>query len=251
MKALVLAAGRSTRIASVSGGAPKPLLTVAGKPVLERTLEWLGESGITDVCINLHYRPEEIRAAIGDGSRMGVRVEYAHEPEILGTSGAYRALASRWSGTTLVVYGDNLMRFDLARFRKAHRDGGSDATVALFDPERHRNSRIAGSRIHVSPDGLVTSFSEGRHPEQSEGSAVEAATDGFVNAGAYLLEPGVVTAIPAGFSDFGRDVFPALVAEGRLRGYLMEGTGYCLGLDTPESLRNAEQLISSKQVVLT
>jgi NDP-sugar pyrophosphorylase family protein len=240
MKALVLAAGHSTRIASVSGGAPKPLLEVAGKPVLARTLEWLAEFGITDVCINLHYRPDDIRAAIGDGSRLGVRVDYAFEPEILGTSGAFRGLAPRWTDTTLVVYGDNLMRFDLDRFRKAHRDGGSDATVALFDPERHRNSRIAGSRIHVSPDGLVSSFSEGA-----------SASTGYVNAGAYLLEPRVVNAIPDGFSDFGRDVFPALVAEGRLRGYLIEGTGYCLGLDTPESHRNAEQLISSKQVVLT
>jgi NDP-sugar pyrophosphorylase family protein len=239
MKALVLAAGHSTRIASVSGGAPKPLLKVAGKSVLERSLEWLRESGITDVCINLHYRADDIRSAIGDGSRLGVHVEYAFEPEILGTSGAFRALGSRWTDTTLVIYGDNLMRFDLGRFRAAHRDGGSDATVALFDPDRHRNSRIAGSRIHVSPDGLVSSFSEG------------AATDGFVNAGAYLLEPKVVTAIPPGFSDFGRDVFPALVAEGRLRAYLMEATGYCLGLDTPESHQNAEQLISSKRVVLT
>jgi mannose-1-phosphate guanylyltransferase len=239
MKALVLAAGHSTRIASVSDGSPKPLLRVGGKTVLERTLEWLGESGIKDVCINLHYRPDDIRAVIGDGSRLGVRVEYALEPEILGTSGAFRALAPRWTATTLVVYGDNLMRFDLDRFRAAHTKGGSDATVAVFDPERHQNSRIAGSRIHVSPDGLVSSFSEG------------SGTDGLVNAGAYLLEPEIVTAIPPGFSDFGRDVFPGLVAEGRLRAYLMEGTGYCLGLDTPESHRNAEQLISSKQVVLT
>jgi len=255
MNALVLAAGKSTRIAGVSGGRPKPLLEVGGKPVIERTLGWLASSGIRDVWINLHYRPDEIRDTLGDGSRFGVRITYAHEPEILGTAGAFASVARDWRDTSLVVYGDNLMSFDLARFVAAHRAGGAGATIALFDPDRHANTRIAGGRVVLDGEGFITSFAESR---QLTADSRQPTADGrqpvagsrFVNAGAYLLEPGIHAAIGAGLKDFAHDVFPALVAGRRLHGHVIEAAGYCLGLDTPESFRVAEALVSTRQVVL-
>ena len=238
MNALVLAAGKSTRIASASAGLPKPLLPIAGRPVVARTLEWLAASGIRDVWINLHYRADEIRAALSDGAAFGVRIQYAFEPEILGTAGAYRALTSRFGGTTLVVYGDNLMWFDLAAFVAAHQRLRSAATIALFDPDRHVNTGVAGGRVVMDAASRVTSFMEG------------ASNTGLVNVGAYLLEPRIAESIGAGFQDFGRDVFPGQLASGGISGYLIDSAGYCLGLDTPESLRVAEHLISAKQVAL-
>lgn len=243
MKAIVLAAGKSTRIASAAGGLPKPLLDVEGIPVIGRTLRWLSDAGIRDVWINLHYRPDDIRAALGDGARYGVRISYVVEPEILGTAGAFRAIASSWSGTTLVVYGDNLMSFDLEAFGNAHRravGAGASATVAVFDPAQHVNSRIAGGRVMVGADGRIDAF--------VEGAAADA--PGFVNAGAYLVEADVAREIPAGFSDFARDVFPPLVATRRLAAHLLEAGAYCIGLDTPESLRVARELIATRQVAL-
>ena len=238
MNALVLAAGRGTRIAAAAGGVPKPLIPIAGRPVIVRTLDWLASAGIRDVWINLHHRPDDIRAALGDGSLFGVTIHYAFEPEILGTAGAFRALATAFTETTLVVYGDNLVRFDLSPFFEAHRKSGARATVALFDPDRHPNSRIAGGRVALNGNARVTSFVEG------------ASIHGLVNAGVYLLEPGFATAIPPGFQDFGRDVLPGQLASGDVSGYLIDPAGYCLGLDTPESLRNAEELIATNQVAL-
>jgi NDP-sugar pyrophosphorylase family protein len=238
MKALVLAAGKSTRIAAASAGLPKPLLPIAGRPVVARTLEWLSGAGIRDVWINLHYRADDIRSALGDGSAFGVRIQYALEPEILGTAGAYRALASHFDETTLVVYGDNLMSFDVASFVAAHRRTLASATIAVFDPERHMNSKIAGGRVMIDDAFHVTSFEE------------SASNTGYVNTGAYLLEPRFAAAVGPGFQDFGRDVFPRQLASGGVCGYLIDPAGYCLGLDTPESLRIAEQLISTKQLVL-
>lgn len=240
MKALVLAAGKSTRIASVSGGLPKPLLSIGGKPVIARTLEWLSESGVGDVWINLHYRGDDIRSALGDGSRHGVRISWAHEPEILGTAGAFRALAAHWAGTdpVLVVYGDNLMAFDLGAFAAFHARAGARGTVALFDPARHLNTRIAGGRVRLDAASRITAFVEGGTGE------------GYVNAGAYLLDPSVAADVAPGFQDFGRDVFPPLARAGALAGHLLEPSGYCLGLDTPESFAVAEQLVASRQVAL-
>lgn len=240
---LVLVAGKSTRIAGVAGGLPKPLLPIGGTPILERNLQWLSEQGVRSAWINLHHEPELIRRAIGDGNRWGVAVYYSHEPEILGTAGAWRRLEAHWTGTSLVVYGDNLLRFELARFLERHRVGGGLATVALFDPDRHRNTGIAGGHVELGGEGRVARFIEGPRP-QSGGPF-------YVNAGAYLLEPAVRSFVGKGFQDFARDVFPPLVAEARLVGHVFEPEGYCLGVDTPASLRVAQTLVEQARIVLT
>src|SRR5207247_3390944 len=112
MNALVLAAWKSTRITPVSGGLPKPLIQIAGETILGRNLMWLASEGIRNIWINLHYRPEKIREAIGNGSRFGVSVSYVHEPELLGTAGAVSNLTAEWKDTFRVVDGDNQVAGD-------------------------------------------------------------------------------------------------------------------------------------------
>ena len=238
--ALVLAAGKSTRISSISGSVPKPLMPFAGRPIIARTLAWLSEYGITDVWVNLHYRPSLIRETLGDGSQFGVRIRYSEEPTILGTAGAARLIASHLAGTTLVVYGDNVMRFDLDRFLEAHQRTGLPGSVALFDQDVHANTRIAGGRVELDPLGRIRAFVEGG----GDGGST------LVNAGAYLLEPQLIAQIGTGFQDFGADVFPPLVRERALNGYIIESDGYCLGVDTPESYAVANTLIATNSLVL-
>ena len=241
--ALVLAAGKSTRIAGVAGGGPKPLLPIRGQAILTRNIEWLVGEGIQSVWINVHHQPDRIRDAVGDGSRWGLEVRYSVEPEILGTAGAWKRLEAHWTATSLVVYGDNLLRFSVEAFVRRHRETGALATVALFDPDRHANTGIAGGHVALEASGRVVRFVEGSRP---------AGTGPFyVNAGAYLLEPAMRAHIGPGFQDFGRDVFPPLVAMGRVFGHVLEPTGYCLGVDTPESLRAAQALIDEARIALT
>jgi NDP-sugar pyrophosphorylase family protein len=239
MKALVLAAGRSTRIRPVAGDLPKPLLPILGRPILDRTLTWLAASGIDDVWINLHYRGEQIRRSIGAGERFGLRVRYSEEDPILGTAGAVAKLRREWTDTFLVVYGDNLVRFTLDRLLDRHRAGKFVATLALFDCRQNPHTGIAGGRVLLGRDDRVQSFVEG------------AADDApLVNAGVYALEPGVTDWIPEGqFSDFGRDVFPRLLAEDVPVGGLVID-GYCLGLDDPESMARGLELIRQGEVAL-
>lgn len=231
--ALVLAAGRSTRLADAIGGRSKLLFEIRGATVLERNLRWLARSGISSVWINLHYRPEDLRAVAGDGGRFGLAVRYSHEPELLGTAGAFRALASYWTDTVLVLYGDNLNEFDLRLMLDRHWGSGGVATIALFDSKIHANSGIAGGKVIVE-DGRVTKFIEG---------ATANADSSLVNAGVYALEPAVLEYVPATPApDFGNDVFPALLAAGqRVTAHLIEPAGYCFGLDTPESLQRTQR----------
>ena len=240
---LVLAAGKSTRIQPVSGGLPKPLLPVQGQSILERNLNWLANSGIQSLWINLHYRPEEIQRAIGTETDLGLEIFYSLESEILGTAGAYKNLARQLLGTTLVVYGDSLVSFDLSQFLTAHQSSKAAGTVALFDQKTHPHTAIAGGRVILN-DGKVTSFVEMTGTEGTIPSTL-------VNAGVYLLEPEVLELIPAQtFYDFARDLFPQMLAAGyHLQGYLING--YCLGLDTPESFAKAVSLIESGKVKLT
>lgn len=236
--ALVLAAGKSTRIRDVTKGRPKPLLELGGRSLLEWNLLWLAKAGVRRIWINLHYRPERIRCAVGDGSRWGLEVHYSNEDSLLGTAGAWRRLSEHWETTSLVIYGDNLMRFDLERFVAAHARFGTAATVALFDPDVHVNTGIAGSRVQIA-NQRVTAFHEGAR-----------SSAGLVGAGAYLLEPSVEADVPDGFADFGRDVSPALARRGDLSAHLIEPSGFCLGADTPASYRRAQELIRSRSVAL-
>jgi mannose-1-phosphate guanylyltransferase/mannose-1-phosphate guanylyltransferase/phosphomannomutase len=241
MKALVLAAGQSTRLRAVAGDLPKPLVPVEGRPILEHSLRWLAASEIREVWINLHYRGDQIRQFAGTGERFGLRVQYSEEDPVLGTAGAAGKLRHEWTETFLVVYGDNLVRFSLADLVARHRAAGAVATVALFDPARQPSTGIAGGSVTLGADGLIQAFVEGRGV---------AAPGALVNAGVYALEPAVTGWIPAGqFSDFGRDVFPRLLADrAPMAGHVIDG--YCLGLDAPEPFQRGLALIRRGEVKL-
>jgi mannose-1-phosphate guanylyltransferase len=239
MQALILAAGKGSRLAGASGGVPKPLVPVAGMPVLERSIRWVSAAGVERIWINVHTHADVVRGTIGDGSRFGVPIHYSHEPELLGTAGAWKSLEREWVETSLVVYGDNLMSFDLASFIDTHRAGSAAVTMAVFDPARHAHTSKAGGQATVDADSLVTDFVEG-------GDARE--VNPRINAGAYLLEPSVSALLSPGFLDFGHDVLPRLARMGQLRAHVLEDGAYCLGIDTPGRLRAAERLLGHAPV---
>jgi mannose-1-phosphate guanylyltransferase len=237
--AIVLAAGKSTRIQRVAAGRPKPLIEVGGQTVLARNLRQLAAAGVTTAWINLHFAADQIRAAIGDGQACGLRVEYSYEPEILGTAGAIAKIGPSLAPEPFfVMYGDNVVRLDLAAMTERHRASGACATVAVFDRDHTANTGLAGGRVLLDAAGNITEFREG------SGSG----TSPYVNAGVYLLDPSVLSVIPIDrASDFGHDIFPELLAQGRrLAAYAIDG--YCLAIDTPEALAQAELLLKDLQM---
>ncbi len=241
--ALVLAAGLGSRIRDVAGGLPKPLMPFGGAPILAHNLRWLAVSGVTRVWINLHYGADMIRETIGDGSAFGLEINYVYEPELLGTAGALGNIRREITEPSLVVYGDSVVRFELGDLWARHQAMGAEATVALFDQERHLNTGIAGGRVRVAADGTIAEFVEG---------AGAAALSSLVNAGVYVVQPSLLDLIPSGrLVDFGRDVFPAMLASGRkLAAHVIDPHGVCLGLDTPESHAAGQRLLAQGRLVL-
>lgn len=246
-RALVLAAGLGGRLRAIAGDLPKPLMSFGGTPILIRNLCWLADSGVEEVWINLHYAADRIRQAVGDGAGLGLTIRYVHEPELLGTAGALANIAQRFDAAfnqaLWVVYGDSVVRCDLAALTRSHQRAGAELTLALFDRGRHAHTGIAGGWVEITADGAVSAFVEG------------AAGDGggLVNAGVYLAEPSILDLIPAGRPvDFGHEVFPAMLNQGRrLQGHVIEDSGYCLGVDTPESYAAGQRLLAEGRLALS
>jgi NDP-sugar pyrophosphorylase family protein len=230
MKAFILAAGLGTLLRSLGLDLPKVMVPVGGKPLLEHHLELLKRQGIRELIVNLHYLPEKITSHFGDGSRYGVRITYSREPELLGTAGAVKKMESELlDGTFLVFYGDNLVRVEFAPLIEFHRAHKAEVTVALFaSPEPW-----TGGAVETDSNGRVLRFVEKPDPKQ--------VSTNLISAGIFVVEPTVLKTIPAGqFYDFGKDVFPKLLAEGRLV-YAMKPEAYIQDVGTPERLAKAQR----------
>jgi len=234
VKALVLAAGLGTRLRPYTDVVPKTMVPVAGRPLLERNVEWLAENGIRDLAVNLHHFPDAVRDHFGDGSAYGVRIRYSYEPVLLGTAGALRPLVD-WlcDATFLVVYGDNFIRLDLSAVLDEHARSRAVATVALYSREDVASSGVA----ELDEAGDVVRFLEKPQPAETESR--------WVNAGLLACEPALVDAIGDGSPDFGRDVLPAvLAAGGRIHGYRMSADETLEWIDTPADLRRLDDMLA-------
>ncbi len=230
MKAFILAAGLGTRLRSLSLDLPKVMVPVGGKPLLEHHLELFKRQGIREFVVNLHYLPEKITSYFGDGSKFGVKITYSPEPELLGTAGGVKKMECELlNGTFLVFYGDNLVRVNFAPLVEFHRARKAVATVALFaSPEPW-----TGGVVETDSNGRVLRFVE--KPDRKQVST------NLISAGIFVLEPSVLGTIPAGqFYDFGKDVFPKLLADGRPV-YAMQPEAYIQDVGTPERLAKAQR----------
>src|SRR5229473_7526232 len=132
MKAMILAAGYGERLWPLTADRTKPALPVLGKPLAGYVAEYLAQSGITDVVVNLHHHPDSVRRALGDGSQFGVHLHYVHEPIILGTSGALDNARTLLEGETFVVINGKLITdIDLSVALAEHLKQKALATLIL------------------------------------------------------------------------------------------------------------------------
>lgn len=229
MKAMVLAAGEGTRLRPLTLALPKPMVPVANTPLLVRTLTMLAAQGVREIAANLYHRPEAIRDALGGGAGLGVRLHYSDEQTLMGTAGGVKRMESFLDETFLVLYGDNLYHADFAPLIAAHRRTGALATIATFTAP---NPSACGL-VLTDAAGRVTRFQEKPPPE-------EVFTD-QANAGVYVLEPEVLRRyVPENTScDFGKDVFPALLADRPGTVFALPLNGYLQDTGTEPAYRQA------------
>jgi len=238
MKAMVLAAGKGERFQTCCNELPKPMVKVAGRPVLEHVIGHIRKSGIHDIIINLHHSPKIIRGYFGEGGEWGVSIRYSFEPELLGTAGAVKKVGGEFVESFMVYYGDNLCSCDLRKLREFHASKGGVATIVVAESY----DEILGGVIEFDPDGRLISLEE--KPASCNGDVR------WENGGIYILEPEVLNYIPENRRiDFAGDTFLALLKAGE-RIYCYEAEGYVRGIDTPERYERVKREIEEGRLPL-
>ena len=217
MKAMILAAGKGTRVRPITHTIPKPLIPILQKPVMEFLLELLREHGFDQVMVNVSHLAEEIESYFRDGQRFGVHIGYSFEGRIsdgnlvgeaLGSAGGLRRIQDFnpfFDDTFVVLCGDALIDLDLTAAVKWHKEKGAIATVVTKSVPRE----------NVSSYGVVVTDDDGRIKTFQEKPSVEEALSTNINTGIYIFEPEVIDYIPPNQNyDIGSELFPKLVEVG-------------------------------------
>jgi len=234
MKALVLAAGIGTRLGALTRHIPKPMLPLGGRPLLEHIIDLLRRHHIVDIAINLHHKPDAILRHFGSGQAWGVRLRYSYESSLLGSAGtALRHLAWVYPDPFLVYYGDVYSEANLTELIERHRACGAAVTLAVHqvpDPERC---------------GIVEFDDHGRVRRFVEKPPAGQVFSNWANSGIYVLNPDVLRYVSGFPSDFGRDIFPGLLAAGHtLQAHPLQCA--LIDIGTPENYHLAQQVLASK-----
>ncbi|MEX1365240.1 MAG: HAD-IIIA family hydrolase [Nannocystaceae bacterium] len=236
--AVILAGGKGTRLASVSEGRPKPLVPVAGVPVVVRQIELLVRYGIDEVFLTTGYRADVLEAELGDGSRWGIALHHVREDTPLGTAGGVAALADRLHEDFLVLYGDVLVHIDLQRLLDFHRESGAHATVVVHPNDHPYDSDL----VDLDEQGRVRGF----HPKPRPDDGPD--LPNMVSAALYVLSPSALSHIETGVKqDFVRHIFPRMMAQGAPL-FAYHTTEYLKDMGTPDRLARVEGDILSGMV---
>ncbi len=210
-----MAGGEGTRLRPLTQNQPKPMVDFIEKPVLHHIIELLKRNGIYDICLTLRYLPKAVTEYFGDGSEFGVRLTSRIEDEPLGTAGSVRACEDFLGDEDfLVISGDAICNFDLKDCIDFHRRKEADVTIVLYS---HENPLEYGLVV-TNPDGKIERF--------IEKPSWDMVFTNNVNTGIYIISGEVLKEIPPDCSyDFGKDLFPKLVKEGR-KIYGVGASGY-------------------------
>ncbi|MEZ0248913.1 MAG: NDP-sugar synthase [Thermoproteus sp.] len=224
MRALILAGGFGKRLAPLTNELPKPLLPIAGRPILVRQIEWLKGQGISDFILAVGYLRHKVFEALGDGRKLGVRIFYSVEEEPLGTAGALKNAEPYLEDDVFVATnGDIITNLPIAPLLNALE--GADAAIALV-PLRSPYGIVEFDEL-----GYVTAF---REKPVFEGY--------FINAGVYAMRREVLKALPDR-GNIEETTFPALAKQRRLRAVLYRDV-FWRSIDTMKDLEEVEKLLS-------
>lgn len=229
--AVILVGGLGTRLRPLTLSAPKPMLPTAGLPFLTHLLSRIADAGIEHVVLGTSYKAGVFESAFGDGSKLGLMIDYVVESEPMGTGGGIANVASKLRHETVLVFnGDVLSGADLCELLDSHQANDADVTLHLV---RVGDPRAFGC-VPTDSEGRVTAFLE---------KTQDPPTD-QINAGCYVFKRDVIDRIPTDRAvSVEREVFPGLLSDGlRICGYV--DSTYWRDMGTPEDfVRGSADLV--------
>jgi len=227
MQVIILAGGLGTRLRPRTLTIPKPMIPVRGKPYLYYQLDFLRRQGMCEALLLIGYRGEQIRRYFGNGSGVGMKLDYSEERALLGTGGALKLAEEKIRDDFFVIYGDSFLPIDYADFESAFRSAGTEGMISVYrDPA---GVTTVKGNVALSPDGRVTRYDK-------ETSAPELM---YVEAGVLAFRKSVLKRIPEGqIISLENDVYPQLIEQGELAGYVTRERFFDIG--TEERIKDME-----------
>lgn len=218
MKAMILAAGKGTRVRPLTYDLPKPMIPILGKPVMAYLVEYLASYGVREIMVNVSHLHHKIEEFFGDGSQYGVQIGYSFEgyindfgevtAEPLGSAGGIKKIqqfGQFFDDTVIVICGDALIDLDLSSALFEHKQKGALASVITKEVPWDKVDNYGV--VVMDQEGRVESFQE--KPKQNE------ALSNFASTGIYIFEPEVIDLIPADtMFDIGSELFPLMAKKG-------------------------------------
>ncbi len=236
MKAVILAGGKGTRLASLTKEIPKPMINVGDKPILEHQIELLKEFGITDITIITHYLSEVIENYFGNGGKFGVDISYFREEEPLGTCGGIKEIEDNLTEDFLIFYGDVMLNMDLDRLISFHYAKKSACTLVLHPNDHPYDSDL----VEVNSENRITAFHSKPH---EKGKYFR----NLANAAIYIMSPKILRYIGKGKkADLAKDLFPSLLDKEMFYGYIT--AEYQKDVGTPKRLEEVNKDYKSGKI---
>lgn len=242
MKTVILAAGKGTRLGDLTKNTPKPMIPIAGKPVLEYIINQIRESGITDFALVVRYLKEKIEEHFGDGSPFGIRVSYIPQPEVYGTGSALLA-AKDFVGleSVMMTFGDVVTHASsYAGVVDVFNNTECDGAIAL----NYIDDPCKGAAVITDEDGTIVKQIVEK-PKKGE------ATSHWMNSGIFAFKPSVFAYLekleksPRGEYEL-PDAINAMINDGlTIRPYFIKGPWQDVG--TPEDLLSAEKILTENE----
>lgn len=231
-----MAGGEGTRLRPLTSNAPKPMMPIANRPMMEHIVGLLRQHGFDDIVVTVAFMANHIRNYFGDGSELGVRMVYATEETPLGTAGSVRNAMDELTERFVVISGDVLTDIDLGAIVRFHEEHKALATIGLVPVENPLEFGIVITR----EDGSIERFLE----KPTWGQVFS----DTINTGIFVLEPEIFDFIPPGRSvDFSSEVFPAVLEAGKpLYGAVAEG--YWEDVGTLDAYARAHKDVLDKRV---
>ena len=222
MKAVILVGGQATRLLPLTCNIPKALIPVLNIPFLEHVIHHLSKHQIKDIILAQSHLARSIESYFGDGSRLGVKINYVVEDTPLGTAGAVKNAERYLDETFLALNGDIFTDLDITAMIDFHRERRAKVTIALTPVDDPTSYGL----VETDPQERITRFLEKPKPSQ--------VTTNMINAGTYALEPEILAQIPpqTKFS-IEREVFPLLIEQGKPV-YAYPSSAYWMDTGTPE-----------------
>ncbi len=224
-QAVILASGQGVKMRPFTYEIPKPLIPVNGRPLLEHGVALLKKHGITNICITISHLGDKIKQHFGDGTSLGVTINYVEEKRPSGTGGALLAARRHLADAPFIMlYSDVLLDLDLTEFLQAHQNTkaaiGTIALTSVADPSAFGAVKLRGTRV----------------VEFSEKPPISGSVSRLVFAGAAVFETSVFNFFPRKTKSrlsLEQDMFPKLIDQGRLYGYPFEGQWF--DVSTPDT----------------